>query len=109
MKKQYRIHKSDRVMVISGKDKGKIAKILKVVTKHGRVLVEGVNLVKRHTKANPYLQQAGGIIEKEKSIDISNVMLMCDSCNTGVRVGYRYSSDGKKERFCKKCAITIKQ
>lgn len=98
-----RIHKDDKVMVVAGKDKGKIGKVLKVLRKKDRILVEKVNMVKRHTKANPYAQQAGGIIEKEAPIHASNVMLMCDACATATRVGYRHTEDGKKVRFCKKC------
>ncbi len=101
--KQYRVHKDDKVMVVSGKDKGKIGKVLKVLRKKDRVLVEQVNMVKRHTKANPYLQQPGGIVEKETPIHVSNVMVMCDACANPTKVGYRYTEDGKKVRFCKKC------
>ncbi|GFM34331.1 50S ribosomal protein L24 [Desulfovibrio subterraneus] len=101
--KQYRVHKDDKVMVVSGKDKGKIGKILKILRKKDRVLVEQVNVVKRHTKANPYQQQPGGIVEKEMPIHVSNVMVMCDACASPTKVGYRYTEDGKKVRFCKKC------
>lgn len=101
--KQYRVRKDDKVMVISGKDKGKIGKVLKVLRKKDRVVVEQVNMVKRHTKANPYLQQPGGIVEKEAPLHISNVQVMCDACASSAKVGYRYTEDGKKVRFCKKC------
>ncbi len=101
--KQYRIRKNDKVMVITGKDKGKIGSVLKVLPKKDAVLIEKVNMGKRHTKGNPYQQKAGGIIEKEMPIDISNVMLMCSGCAKPVKVGYRYTEDGKKVRFCKKC------
>lgn len=101
--KQYRIHKDDKVMVTSGKDKGKIGKVVKILRKKDRVIVEGANMVKRHTKANPYAQQPGGIVEKEMPIHVSNVMVMCGACANATRVGYRYTEDGKKVRFCKKC------
>lgn len=101
--KKYRIKKDDRVMVTSGKDKGKVGKILNIDKKHDRVLVEKVNMVKRHTKGNPYAQQPGGIVEKEAPIAISNVMLLCQACTEPTRIGYRYTEDGKKVRFCKKC------
>jgi large subunit ribosomal protein L24 len=101
--KKYRIHKNDKVMVVAGKDKGKIGKVLKIVTKTDRVLVEKVNMVKRHTKGNPYQQKAGGIVEKEAPVDVSNVMLLCDACAKPTRVGYRFTEDGKKVRYCKKC------
>ncbi len=103
---QYRIRKDDKVMVTVGKDKGKIGKVIKVLRKHDRVLVEKINLVKRHTKANPYQGNAGGIIEKEMPIHISNIMVLCEACGP-VRVGYRYTEDGNKVRFCKKCNKTI--
>lgn len=101
--KQFRIRKDDKVLVIAGKDKGKIGKVLKVLRKKDGVLVEKVNVVKRHMRANPYRQQPGGIVEKEMPIDISNVMVMCDACAKATKVGYRYTEDGKKIRFCKKC------
>ncbi len=101
--KVYRIRKNDKVMVTAGKDKGKVGKILKIEPKKDRVLVEKVNMVKRHTKANPYAQTAGGIVEKEAPMHISNVALLCDHCAKPTRVGYKYSADGKKVRFCKKC------
>lgn len=103
---QYRIRKDDRVMVTVGKDKGKIGKVLKVLRKKDRVLVEKVNMAKRHTRPNPYQRQAGGIIEKEMPIHVSNVMVMCDACAGPVRTGYRVEED-KKVRFCKKCNKTI--
>ena len=101
--KQFRIRKDDKVVVIAGKDKGKIGKVLKVLPKKDGVLVEKVNMVKRHMRANPYRQQPGGIIEKEMPLDISNVMVMCDACAKATKVGYRYTEDGKKVRVCKKC------
>ncbi|MDY7001924.1 MAG: 50S ribosomal protein L24 [Thermodesulfobacteriota bacterium] len=102
--KKFKIHKDDKVMVLAGRDKGKVGKVLKVVPKKDHVLVEKVNIVKRHTKANPYSQQAGGIVEKEAPIHISNVAVLCDACAKPTRVGYKATSDGKKVRFCKKCS-----
>lgn len=99
----YRLRKDDVVQVLAGKDKGKTGKILKLDKKHAKVLVEKVNIVKRHTKANPYAQEQGGIKDKEMPLDISNVALMCPSCAKASRVGYRFTEDGKKVRFCKKC------
>ncbi|GAB6038957.1 50S ribosomal protein L24 [Fundidesulfovibrio butyratiphilus] len=105
--KKFRIRKDDKVMVIAGKDKGKIGKILKILPKSDRVLVEKVNMVKRHTKGNPYSGQAGGIVEKEAPLAVSNVALVCDACAKPTRVGYRFTEDGKKVRFCKKCNQVI--
>ncbi len=104
---QYHIHKGDVVMVVAGKDKKKIGKVLKVLRKKDRVVVEKLNMVKRHTKPNPYQGSAGGIVEKEMPIHISNVMVVCEACAGPVRVGYRYTEDGDKVRFCKKCNKTI--
>jgi large subunit ribosomal protein L24 len=100
---QYRIRKDDKVAVTTGKDKGKIGKVLKILRKKDRILVEKINLVKRHTKPNPYQKQQGGIIEKEMPIHVSNVMVVCSACTEPTRVGYRQTEDGKKVRFCKKC------
>lgn len=106
--KKFKIRKDDKVMVIAGKDKGKVGKVLKILHKKDRVLVEKVNMVKRHTKANPYTQQPGGIVEKEAPIHISNVALMCDACTKPTRVGFKETADGEKVRFCKKCNEVIK-
>ncbi|BBD07128.1 50S ribosomal protein L24 [Desulfovibrio ferrophilus] len=105
--KKFKIRKDDKVMVISGKDKGKVGKVLKIQKKKDRILVEKVNMVKRHTKANPYTQQPGGIVEKEAPIHISNVALLCDACTKPTRVGFKEVADGKKVRFCKKCNEVI--
>ena len=101
--KTYRIRKDDKVMVIAGKDKGKVGKVLKILPKKNAVLVEKVNMVKRHMRANPYLQQPGGIMEKEMPLHVSNLMVVCSACAKPTRVGYRYTEDGQKVRFCKKC------
>ncbi len=102
-----KIRKDDKVMIIAGKDKGKIGKVLKLVRKKDAVLVEGANKVKRHTKANPYANQPGGIIEKESPVNISNIAVICGSCTKPTRLGYRLES-GKKVRFCKKCNEILK-
>ncbi len=106
--KQSRVHKDDKVQVIAGKDKGKIGKVLKILRKNDRVLVEKINVVKRHTRGNPYSGQQGGIVEKEAPIHISNVAVVCDACAKPTRVGYKYTEDGKKVRFCKKCNELMK-
>lgn len=105
--KNCRIRKDDNVMVIAGKNKGKIGKVLKVLRKHDQVVVEKVNMVKRHVKPNPYRNEAGGIIDKEMPIHVSNLMVVCPHCTKPTRVGYRYTEDGKKVRFCKKCNETF--
>ena len=97
-----KIRKNDTVMVIAGKDKGKKGKVRFAYPKEGRVLVEGVNFIKRHVKPSSAHRQ-GGIIEKEGPIQISNVMLVCTKCNVPVRIGNKVLEDGTKVRFCKKC------
>lgn len=101
--KPFRLRVKDKIKVISGKDKGKIGTIKSIDRKNERVIVEQVNLVKKHVKGNPYSGQSGGIQDKEAPIHISNVALMCDSCTQPARVGYTYTDDGRKMRFCKKC------
>lgn len=97
-----RLKKNDQVMVIAGKDKGKSGKVKKVLHDKNRVLVEKLNLVKRHTR--PGMDQTqGGIIEKEASIHRSNVMLYCDKCQKPVRSGVKSMADRSNARFCKKC------
>lgn len=105
--KQFRIRKDDKVMVIAGKDQGKIGKVLKVLHKHDSVVVEKVNVAKRHVKPNPYRREPGGIVDKEMPIHVSNLMVVCLACAAPTRVGYRYAEDGKKIRFCKKCNETL--
>lgn len=97
-----KIKKGDTVLVIAGKDKGKKGKVLSVLTKTERVVVEGVNIVKKHvrpTRKNP----KGGIITQEAGIHISNVKLVCPSCAQPTRVGFKIREDGAKVRTCKKC------
>jgi len=89
-------------MVIAGKDKGKSGKVLSVLSKKNRVIVEKVNFIKRHTRPSAK-QRQGGIIEREGPINISNVMLICTKCNKPSRVGKKYLEDDKKVRVCKKC------
>ncbi len=103
-----KIHKDDKVIVLVGKDKGKIGKVLKVLPKKSKVLVEGLNMVKRHVKANPYKQEAGGIVEKEAFLQLSNVAVICDACTKQTRVGFKITEDGKKFRVCKKCNEIMK-
>ena len=97
---------NDQVMVISGDDRGKSGRSLKVLRDKGRVIVEKVNFVKRHTKPRGAGRQ-GGILEREAAIHVSNVMHLCPKCQTGVRVTMRAGSDGKRERFCGRCCETI--
>jgi large subunit ribosomal protein L24 len=96
-----RIRKDDEVIVIAGKDKGRRGKIVRVVENGERVFVAGVNLIKRHTKPNPARNVAGGIVEREAAIHISNVMLFNPLTKKGDRVGFRVLEDGRKVRYFK--------
>ena len=103
------IHKDDEVKVMSGKDRGRTGRVVHVLPREGKVMVEGVARAKRHTrmsgkrsKSGQQLQQAG-IIERELFVDISNVQLVCKKCGQPTRVGHQVQDDGKKVRICRKC------
>lgn len=98
----YKLKKGDEVQVISGKEKGKRGNILQVISGKDRVLVEKVNVVKRHMRQNA--QDGGGIIEKEAPVHMSNVGYYCNKCEAPVRVVHKQLEDGKKVRSCSKCA-----
>ena len=101
-----RIKKNDTVMVIAGKERGKTGKVLRVLREDGRVVIERLNMVKRHQKSRG-VQSPGGVVEKEASIDLSNVMIMCDRCNAPARIGTRLLEDGSKVRLCRRCGEAI--
>ena len=96
------VKKGDKVVVLSGKDKGKEGEVLRALPTEGKVVVEGVAVVKKATKPTAQNQQ-GGIIEHEAAIDVSNVMLVCPSCGKPSRIGHGTNDEGKKVRVCKKC------
>lgn len=96
-----KVKKGDTVVVLSGKSSGRQGKVIKVLPKKDRVLVERVNMIKRHQR--PTKTSQGGIVEKEAAIHISNVALYCPKCARGVRVGYKLHDDGAKVRVCKRC------
>lgn len=102
----FKIKCNDTVVVIAGKDKGKRGKVLKASPGLKKVVVEGVNLVKKHLRRKQQDQQTG-IAQVEAPINISNLLLFCKSCNRGVRVGFMVLKDGTKSRFCKRCKETI--
>jgi large subunit ribosomal protein L24 len=93
-------------MILAGKDKGEDRQVLMIRRRRKKFLVEDANK-SPHTKANPYANQPGGIIEKEAPVHVSNVAVVCNACAKPTRVGYRVNEDGKKVRFCKKCNETI--
>jgi large subunit ribosomal protein L24 len=101
-----KIRKNDTVLVIAGKDRGKKGKVRFAYPKDERVLVEGINLIKRHTRATGTVRQAG-IIEREAPIHVSSVMLLCNKCNHPTRIGSRFLQDGRKVRICRACGEVI--
>ncbi|GIV97530.1 MAG: 50S ribosomal protein L24 [Herpetosiphonaceae bacterium] len=96
----------DEVLVISGRNKGQRGKIKRALPKENRVIVENINMVKKHMRARGP-RQKGGIIEIEAPIHVSNVMLICPSCGKASRTGHRFTEEGKKVRYCKACDATI--
>jgi len=96
------IRKNDSVIVIGGKERGKTGKVLRVMPDKDAMIIERLNMVKRHTKPRGP-QQPGGIVEKEAAIHASNIMILCDKCNAPVRVGHKVLADGKKIRICRRC------
>jgi large subunit ribosomal protein L24 len=101
-----KIRKNDTVMVVAGRERGKTGKVLRVIGEKNRVIIERLNMVKRHQKARS-AQAPGGVLEKEASIDLSNVMLMCERCNAPVRIGARRLEDGTGTRVCRRCGEVI--
>lgn len=100
---QTSIRKNDNVLVMTGKDRGKRGRVLRVLPDKNRLVVEGVNFVKRHTKPNPSKNVKGGIVEREASLHASNVQLVCPECGAATRIGRRLLDDGRKVRICRKC------
>ncbi len=99
---QFRIRRDDQIMVVAGKEKGKTGKVLRVIPEKAAVLIEKLNVVKRHQKPSQKFKH-GGIIEKEAPLSVSNVMILCQKCKGPVRTGIKILADGKKVRYCKKC------
>ena len=97
------VRKNDNVLVISGRDRGKRGRVLRVIPAKTRVIVEGVNFIKKHTKANPQKNIKGGIVEREASLHASNVQIVCPECGAPTRIGSRRLDDGRRVRFCRKC------
>ncbi|HKV56258.1 MAG TPA: 50S ribosomal protein L24 [Candidatus Binataceae bacterium] len=102
---KFKVRKDDMVMVVAGRERGKTGKVLRVLPDQGRVVVERLNIVKRHTKPRG-AASPGGIVEKEAPLDISNVMVFCDRCNAPVRVGIK-QSDSARSRVCRRCGDTL--
>jgi large subunit ribosomal protein L24 len=101
-----RIRREDNILVLIGKDRGKIGAVRKVIPKDKKVIVTGINVVKRHMRPRGP-QQPGGIVEREAPISWSNVALVCAACNKPARVGFHLAPDGRKVRFCKRCQANL--
>ncbi|HEX76485.1 MAG TPA: 50S ribosomal protein L24 [Dehalococcoidia bacterium] len=101
-----KIRKNDTVLVIAGKDKGKRGKVRQALPKEDKIIVDGINMIKRHSRARGAARQAG-IIELEAPLHVSNVMLVCNKCNKPTLVGLRFLDDGKKARICRSCYEVI--
>lgn len=97
------VRKNDNVVVVAGKDRGKRGRVLKVLPGRNRVVVEGVNFIKRHTRPNPRANVKGGIVEREASLHASNVQLVCPECGAPTRLGRLLLGDGRRVRICRKC------
>ena len=97
-----KIRRGDRVRVLTGKDRGKEGEVMRAIPAEGRVIVDGVNIAKRHMRATRQTQQ-GGIIDKDMPMPVSNVAIVCGGCGKATRVGYRFDDQGHKVRICRKC------
>jgi large subunit ribosomal protein L24 len=102
------IKKNDTVEVIAGRDRGKRGKVLKVDTEKQRTIVEGVNFIKKHQKANQRYRE-GGIIEREGTLHVSNVMVVCPGCERPARIGRKELEDGKTVRICRRCGEPVEK
>ena len=101
-KLQTPIRRNDQVVVTTGKDNGKKGRVLKVLPEKNRLIVEGINLIKRHTRPNPQKNIKGGIVEREGAVHASNVQLVCPECGKVTRIGHQIQGD-RKVRVCRKC------
>lgn len=97
------IRRNDNVLVTTGKDAGKRGRVLKVLPEKNRLIVEGVNMIRRHTKPNPQRNIKGGVVQREASLHASNVQLLCPECGVKTRIGHKLLGDGRKVRVCRKC------
>ena len=101
------IRKNDNVLVTTGKDRGKKGRVIRVLPEKNRLIVEGVNLIKRHTRPNPAKNIKGGVVSREASLHASNVQLVCPECGAHTRVGHKVLDDGRKVRICRKCGGVV--
>ncbi|HEY4491728.1 MAG TPA: 50S ribosomal protein L24 [Acidobacteriota bacterium] len=101
------VKKNDQVKIITGKDRGKLGKVLRVLPAKGKAIVEGINFRKKHTKANPAKGVQAGITQQEAPLRVTNLMIVCPECGKQTRVKHRFLEDGSKQRICAKCAGTL--
>jgi large subunit ribosomal protein L24 len=97
------IRKNDNVIVVAGRDRGKRGRVLRVIPAKGRLVVEGVGMIKRHTRPNPQKNVKGGIVEREAAVAVANVQLVCPECGVATRIGKQILEDGRRVRICRKC------
>lgn len=97
------VRKNDTVVVLAGKSKGRTGRVLRVFPGEGRAIVEGVNFMRKHTKANPQKNVKGGILEREAPVDASNLMVVCGECGKPSRTGRKALEDGRRVRTCRRC------
>ncbi len=103
MSRSLHIRKNDQVVVMTGKDRGKRGKVLRVIPSRERAIVERINMIKRHTKPNPNMNIKGGVVEREASINVSNLMVVCSECDRPTRSRHKLLTDGRKVRTCHRC------
>jgi|ERR1044071_4869319 len=101
------LKKNDQVKIISGKDRGKLGKVLRLIPDKGKAIVEGINFHKKHTRANPAKGVQAGITQQESPIRLDNLMIVCPECGKQTRVKNRLLEDGSKQRICAKCAGSL--
>lgn len=97
------VRRNDNVLVITGKDRGKRGRVLKVLPETNRLIIEGVNMIKRNMKPNPNRNVQGGVVSREAALHASNVQIVCPECGKPTRIGRRILGDGRKVRICRKC------
>ncbi len=102
-----RLRKNDQVVVIAGRDRGKRGKVLRIFPERNRAIVERINMIKRHTRPNPQKNIKGGLVEREGSINVSNLMVVCSECDRPSRPRHKLLNDGRKVRVCHQCEGVI--
>ena len=107
MASKLHVRRNDQVEVRSGKDRGKRGKVLRVISARERAIVERVNMVKRHTRPNPQQNIKGGVVEREGSLHVSNLVVVCPECDKATRVRHKILSDGRKVRTCAACEAVV--